>query len=45
MFVLQVRRAGETVAVAGIATLGLFAIGAMVSSLLGGSSEEKKNKQ
>lgn len=39
------RKAGEAAAVVGVATLGLFGIVALASSLFGGSSSEKKNKQ
>ncbi|XP_075902464.1 phospholipase A and acyltransferase 3-like [Nelusetta ayraudi] len=42
---LQVRKAGEAVAVAGVATIGLFGLVALAASLFGGSSSEKKNKQ
>lgn len=44
-FPLQVRKAGEAVAVAGVAAVGLFGIVALAASLFEGSSSEKKNKQ
>lgn len=44
-FFLQVRKAGETVVVAGVATMAVLGVVALAGALFGGSKKENKNTQ